>query len=213
MPGNKGKGKGREPRGSRSRNTTPNSALSASTAAGTTFTLGYLDHDVSKLSTPAAIQYSDILSDLGGVNQIPDPKSLETLVEQLKTLSQLAEARGDACNAGMRELSQKRKELLEEQREREQIGHPAEKLKMKREAEEDEQESRISKGVKLKKRKDKGVPKEERPLAVGAHDVARQDAFELRTDGECRLAKRIEVPRAVYVCVVVGRDIRAPAVS
>lgn len=187
MAGNKSKGKGREPRGSRSRNTTPSSALSASTFAGTAVAVGYLDNDVSKLIAPTTIQYADILNEVGGVNQIPDPKSLETLVEQLRTLSQLAEARGDACNAGMRELSQKRKDLLEEQREREQVGHPTEKLKLKREAEDDEQESRISKGIKLKKRKEKGMPKEERPLAVGAHDVARQDAFELRTDGECIL--------------------------
>ncbi|EFW14789.1 Transcriptional regulator [Coccidioides posadasii str. Silveira] len=181
MPTAKSKGKGREPRGSRSRNTTPSSALSASTVAGTTFSLGYLDNDVSKLVVPATVQYSDILGEVGGTNQIPDPRALEILVEQLKVLSQVAEARGDACNAGMRELSHKRKELLEEQRD--QAGHPAEKLKMKREAEDDEDDGRASKGGKLKKRRDKGISRDERPLAVGAHATARQDAFDLRPDG------------------------------
>ncbi|WEW58319.1 Transcriptional regulator [Emydomyces testavorans] len=182
IPGLKSKAKGREPRGSRSRNTTPNSALSGSTTTGTSFALGYLDNDVSKLIVPTNVQYSDILGDLGGVNQIPDSKALEALVEQLKTLSQLAEARGDACNAGMRELSHKKKDILEDQREREQTGHAADKLKMKREPEEEEEEGRALKGGKLKKRRDKAVSKEERPLAVGAHGVARQDAFEMRID-------------------------------
>ncbi|EEP81745.1 conserved hypothetical protein [Uncinocarpus reesii 1704] len=119
-----------------------------------------------------------------------DSKALESLVEQLKALSDVAEARGDACNAGMRELSQRKKELFEYQREREQIGHSSEKLKTKREADVDDDESRASKGAKLKKRRDKGTSKDERPLAVGAHGVARQDAFELRTDAHLKRSSK-----------------------
>ncbi|KAK2836939.1 hypothetical protein FQN49_006572 [Arthroderma sp. PD_2] len=183
--GNKNKGKGREPRGSRSRNTTPSSALStsASTVTGVSLSLGYLDNDISKLLVPSAVQYSDILEKFGGAGQIPDQKALESLVDQLKTLGQLAETREDACNAGMRELSQRRKEVLEDQREREQVDRDAEeRSRMKREADDDEEEARILKGGRIKKRKEKNAPKEERPLSHGAHGVARQDGLDVKAD-------------------------------
>lgn len=169
---NKGKGKGREVRQSRSRNTTPSSGLSASTATGVSSVPGYLDSDVSQLLVPSTVQYSDILERFGG-GLIPDSKSLEVLAEQLKTLSQFAEARGDACNAGMRELSQRRKEVVEDQREQELLEE--ERVKMKREAEDEEEGGRALKGGKLKKRKERGTVKEERPLTHGAHEVTRQD--------------------------------------
>lgn len=186
MPGlgNKGKGKGRERR-SRSRNTTPNSALSANTGAGVDLSISYLDNDVSKLLVPANVQYADILEKLGGAGQIPDPKALESLADHLRTLGQLAEARGDSCNAGLRELSQRKKEILEEQRAKEQLDREAEeRLRMKREAEDDEEEGRILKAGRLKKRKERSMTKEERPLTHGAHGVARQDGFEPSPDGK-----------------------------
>ncbi|KAI2127112.1 Transcriptional regulator [Ophidiomyces ophidiicola] len=190
----KSKAKGREPRSSRSRNTTPSSALSAGTITGTSAVLGYLDNDVSKIGSSSAVQYSDILNDLGVTNQIPDPKSLEILVDQLKMLSQLAEARGDACNAGMRELSHRRKELLEEHRELEQSGH-SEKFKMRRDADEDEDDTRASKAVKIKKRREKGGTKDERPLSFGAHGVAKQDAFDIKSESpQKRNAKDMSGP-------------------
>lgn len=178
-PANKGKGKGRETKPSRSRNTTPSSGLSATTALSSVS--GYLDNDVSKVLVPAIPQYSEILEKLGNGGTIPDSKSLESLIDHLKTLSQLAETRGDACNAGMRELSQRRKEVLEDQREQEQL-EAEERLKMKREAEDEEEGSRASKGGKLKKRKER-VSKEERPLAHGAHELTKQDGSELKAEG------------------------------
>jgi transcriptional adapter 3 len=174
----KGKSRGRDARQSRSRNTTPSSGLSASTTTGTSSVPGYLDHDVSKLFSPSAVQYADILERLGGGGTIPESKTLELLIEHLKTLSKLAEERGDFCNAGVRELSQRRKEVLEDQREQEQMERDAEeRLKMKREAEDDEDGSRALKGGKLKKRKER-PSKEDRPLAVGAHEATRQDGSE-----------------------------------
>lgn len=174
---NKGKGKGREVRQSRSRNTTPSSGLSSSTTTGASSVSGYLDNDVSKLFSSSTVQYADILERLGGGGTIPDSKTLELLGEHLKTLSQLADARGDVCNAGMRELSQRRKEVLEDQQE--QMERDAEeRIKMKREAEDDEDGSRALKGGKLKKRKER-ASKEDRPLAVGAHEITRQDGGEL----------------------------------
>ncbi|EEH11344.1 ada histone acetyltransferase complex component [Histoplasma capsulatum G186AR] len=175
---NKSKGKGREVRRSRSRNTTPSSA-STNTVTG----IGYLDNDISKILVPTSVQYSDILDRLGGSGHIPEPKALESLVEHLKTLSQLAETRGEACNAGIREISQKRKEVFEELREREQLDRDAEeRLRMKREADDDEDMGRVSKGGKLKKRKDRGIARDERPLSNEAHGVAKQDGTDLKTD-------------------------------
>lgn len=182
--GNKGKGKGRERR-SRSRNTTPNSALSSNIGAGVDLSISYLDNDVSKLLVPANGQYTEILEKLGGAGQIPDPKALESLADHLRTLGQMAEARGDSCNTGMRELSQRKKDILEEQREREQHDREAEeRLRMKREAEDDEDEGRILKAGRLKKRKERSTAKEDRPLTHGAHGVARQDGFEGSSDGK-----------------------------
>ncbi|KAH1382614.1 hypothetical protein KXW98_004991 [Aspergillus fumigatus] len=179
MPGaNKGKGKGREVRPSRSRNTTPNSSFSA---GATSAQASYLDVDVSKLLIPGTIQYGEILDRMSGVGPIPDSKSLESLMEHLKTLSQLAEARVDACDAGIRELSQKRKEVVEDQEtyDRETAS------KVKRDIDDDEEEPiRASKGGKLKKRRERGgSTKEDRPLAHGAHDIARQDGAETKVEG------------------------------
>ncbi|GKZ35355.1 transcriptional regulator [Aspergillus brasiliensis] len=185
---NKGKGKGREARPSRSRNTTPNSSFSAGPTASAPLH-SYLDNDASKLMmTGSTIQYGELLERMGGVGPIPDSKSLELLMEHLKTLSQLAETRGDACNAGIRELSQKRKEVVEEQESAEREG--TDRVKMKREAD-DEEEEKVLKGGKLKRRKERGSSsKEERPLAHGAHDVARQDGAETKVEGAASPASK-----------------------
>lgn len=176
---NKSKGKGRDSRQSRSRNTTPSSGLSASTTTGASTSVpGYLDNDLSKLFSGVSVHYADLLEQSGGGGHIPDIKTLELIGEHLKTLSQIADTRGDTCNAGMRELSQRRKEVIEDQREQEMERDAEERVKMKREADDDEEGSRAFKGGKLKKRKER-PPKEDRPLAVGAHEVARQDGGEL----------------------------------
>lgn len=190
---NKSKGKARDSRQSRSRNTTPSSGLSASTTtatstgtatAATTTTAaaaaaaatapGYLDPEFSRLFAGVTVQYSDLLEQSGGGGNIPDIKTLELISENLKTLSQLADTRGDICNAGMRELSQRKKEVIEDQREQEIERDVEERIKMKREADDDDETVRALKATKLKKRKER-PPKEDRPLAVGAHEVARQD--------------------------------------
>lgn len=175
---NKGKGKGRDSRQSRSRNTTPSSSFSAGPTSVPPAS-NYLENDPSRLLVPTNLQYVEMLDRMGAA-PIPDIKSLESLMDHLKSLSQLAESRGDACNAGMRELSQKRKEIAEDQ---EQFGHDvSERLKMKREADHEDEPSRASKGGKVKKRKERDV-KEERPLNHGAHEVARQDGAETKIEG------------------------------
>lgn len=181
--GNKGKSKGgRDARSSRSRNTTPSSVVSAPLSS-TTQTTAYLDIPVSSLSIPTSITYDDILERHGGSGGIPDPKHLEALANDLKKLSQMAETRGQACDGGMRELASRRKERVEEEREREQAKQEAEeKENLKRAAEEDE-ESRSRKAVKPKKRKERSSIREERPLVHGAHGVARQDGIDVNMKG------------------------------
>jgi transcriptional adapter 3 len=170
----KSKGKGRDARQSRSRNTTPSSA-SAPTIPALPIQ-SYLENDVTKLIDLANGQYSDVL-DLVAAQNIPDSKTLETLVEHLKSLSDMADVRGEVCNAGMREMSQKRKDVVEDQ---ELDREVRDRSKLKRETDEDDD---IHKGGKLKKRKERASAKEERPLNHGAHEIARQDGGETKIEG------------------------------
>lgn len=185
-PTNKGKGKARETKRSPSRNTTPSSRISASPALSAPPPACYLDNDATKILVPSTSQYNDVLERVGSGGPIPEQKSLQSLVEHLKTLSQAAEARGDACNAGMRELAQRKKEVHDDRRSQDQVDRvsPEDRLKMKREVDDDDEDTRVTKGGKVKKRKDRGVPKEERPLTHGAHGVSRQDGTSSKAEGK-----------------------------
>ncbi|KAJ5139621.1 hypothetical protein N7448_003029 [Penicillium atrosanguineum] len=173
MPSLKGKSKGRDARQSRSRNTTPSNAGSGPGAV--TSATSYLENDVSKLIDQANGQYTDMLDLIAGPN-IPDSRTLETLVDHLRSLSDMADIRGDTCNAGMREMSQKRKNVTDDPELSREVG---ERAKLKRETEEDDEQ--IHKG-KTKKRKERAA-KEERPLNHGAHEMARQDGAETKIEG------------------------------
>lgn len=174
--GGKSKSKGKDSRRSRSRNTTPSSVLSAPPAviisAGNT---AYLEIPVGHLLVPTSILYDDILEIHGGSGAIPDPKHLEALASDLHSLSLLAETRNQACDKGMRELSSKRKDKVEEERELEQANRQAEEKASLKRAAEDEELDRGRKAAKLKKRKDQSRIREERPLNHGAHALAKQD--------------------------------------
>ena len=138
---------------------------------------------------PTNISYDDILERHGGSGGIPDPSHLTTMAKDLKQLSELASARNDTCNAGMRALSQKRKEALDEERQREQEARvrEAEEIEtlktLKKEAEDEDDEIRGRKGGKVKKKKERSSVREERPLAHGAHGLARQDGLDLPFKG------------------------------
>ena len=138
---------------------------------------------------PTNISYDDILERHGGAGGIPDPSHLTIMAKDLKQLSELASARSDTCNAGMRALSEKRKEALEEERQREQEARAREAeeretLKtLKKEVDEEDDESRGRKGGKLKKKKERSTAREEMPLALGAHGLARQDGLDLPLKG------------------------------
>ena len=182
----KSKSKGREGRQSRSRNSTPSSSVSGPIVPSHT---AFLDILIGNLMVPTNISYDDILERHGGSGGIPDPSHLTTMAKDLKQLSQLASARSDTCNAGMRALSEKRKEALDEERQREQEARAreAEEIEisktLKKEAEEEDDEIRGRKGAKVKKRKERSSVREERPLAHGAHGLARQDGLDLPLKG------------------------------
>ncbi|KAK5787916.1 hypothetical protein VI817_010412 [Penicillium citrinum] len=168
------KGKGRDPRQSRSRNTTP------STAGGTAPLPTYLESDVTKLIDAADGQYAEMLELVAAPN-IPDSNTLETLTKHLRSLSDMADSRGETCNVGMREMVHKRKDVVEDQELSREVGDRA---KLKRETEEDEDPVH----KKVKKRKER-ASKEERPLNHGAHDVARQDGAETKIEGVSKISK------------------------
>ena len=185
-PVGKSKSKGREGRQSRSRNSTPSSSVSAPVAPSHT---AFLDMAIGNLMVPTNISYDDILERHGGAGGIPDPSHLTIMAKDLKQLSELAAARGDTCNAGMRALSRKRKEALEEERHREQEARAREAderetpVTLKKEVDEEEDDFRGRKGGKLKKKKERSTVREERPLAHGAHGLARQDGLDLPLKG------------------------------
>ncbi|KAL9586375.1 MAG: hypothetical protein Q9212_000947 [Teloschistes hypoglaucus] len=181
--GGPGKAKSRDGRQSRSRNTTPSSNISIPISSNTQSQTAYLQTDMGKLMVPANITYEQLLNQHGGGQGIPDPTSLNQMVDNLKTLGQLAEGRSVACDKGMRELSRRRKERVEEDHRLEQENRDREeKASLKRAA--DEEEARGRKSLKTKKvKKERSIAREERPLAVGAHGLARQDGLDLPPQG------------------------------
>jgi transcriptional adapter 3 len=173
----KSKGKVKDGRQSRSRHTTPSSVTSLAISSGMTSSkTAYLETALGSLMVPTNVLYDDILKRHGPADTIPDSNHLETLANDLDTLSQLATTREDTCDGCMRLLSVRRRERVEEEREEEQARRDAEekeKASLKRVAEDDEIER--GKATKIKKKKEKSSVKEDRPLAVGAHGLARQD--------------------------------------
>ena len=175
----KGKGKVKE----RSRNTTPSSVLSAPVSA-TIGSTAYLDIPISALSISTSTLYEDIIERHGDTGGIPDPRALEALAEDLKQLGQLAETRDTTGENAIRASIDRRKARVEEERYLEIANKEAEdKARLKRAAEDNEAEDAM-KGVKMKKRKDRSRVREERPLAHGAHGVARQDGLDSTPKGE-----------------------------
>lgn len=184
LNGKASKPKGREGRHSRSRNTTPISSISASSSAPLQTHTAYLEIPLSSLMVPTNMSYDDILERYGG-SSIPDTKSLETMITDLETLKALASARADVCNTAFRALSERRKDILEEQSIREQAARETEERESLKRAAEDDESAQARKGSKLKKRKERATSKD-RPMAVGAHGVARQDGLEGPVSGKLR---------------------------
>ena len=164
---------------------------------------------------PTNISYDDILERHGGAGGIPDPSHLTIMAKDLKQLSELASVRSDTCNAGMRALSEKRKEAIEEERQMEQEARAREAeeretLKMlKKEVEEEDDESRGRKGGKPKKKKERSIVREERPLAHGAHGLARQDGLDLPLKGTFEVRAEFNTFQFIF-CVVNTYGLHTP---
>lgn len=182
----KGKGKGRDARRSRSRNTTPSSVISTSANPSTTPSTAYLTIETARLLVPPSPHYADVIEKLELKQGMPEPKHLDSLVEQLRQLSDAAEARSQACYLAMTALSDKRKEIAEQEREKERQEREAEsrRARMRKEAEEADEDAVVRKAVKMKKRKDRPSVREERPMAHGAREVARQDGINVKQEGK-----------------------------
>jgi transcriptional adapter 3 len=165
----KGTGKkGRDVRQSRSRNTTPSlaGAVLPPSESGNT---AYLLLPIQSFRTS-----DDIVEPYGA--PIPTSKDLETLLERLRGLVAVVEARGAVCDRGMRMLAQARKDRLEEIERQRRDEENNERLK--KEAADEEERGR-NKANKIKKKKDVTGAKEERPLTHGAHGLAPQDGSQL----------------------------------
>lgn len=186
--GGKGRNKGREHRYSRSRNTTP-SSIGASTVVGQApgGNTAFLDTPLSQLMVPSNITYDDILERYGSSSGVPDSKQLDTLASDLRILAQLADTRGQACDKGMRDLAKKRKEIVEQRREKERLDREEEERqeKLTKEAalRAEEERQRARKAAKIKKSKEANKLREERPLTHGAHALARQDGADTEIKG------------------------------
>ncbi|KAL0264332.1 Transcriptional regulator [Diplodia seriata] len=171
MPSAQGKGKGktgsssRDARRSRSRNTTPISSVSGvhqSVEPVTTSPSG-MQSTLNHLGSPSSVFIEDIFNNGGHNAGIPSPEALHSMLEEVKNRFLPAQTtRSEANEKFMRHLMQRRKARLEHQHAEERADREAEERKHK-----------------LKKAK-KREPDEDRPLAVGAHGVARQDG----TDGK-----------------------------
>lgn len=130
---------------------------------------------MAHLSTPLDMTVEEILDRGGSVSNIPSVRSLSDMREtiQNKFLSHIR-IRGEVSDRVLRELSKRRKERVEQERE-------------KRERADREAEERKHKLKKVKKRDSE----EERPLAVGAHGVARQDGVDVHKDNSSTISSPI----------------------
>ena len=174
--GNKSKTKVKEHRRSRSRNTTPSSVLSANESSSASGVTLYLGTSIPPLKVPSNLQYEDLLAHHGGpTGGVPDVDDLRTLLDSIRMLGELAGRRDEVSNEAVRALKDKRKTEVEEEADMMDLDLD-DRSNLKRAAEEDG-------SGKQKKRKDQGKPREERPLAHGAHGVARQDGREATPKG------------------------------
>lgn len=112
------------------------------------------------------MSYDDILEQHAGGSSPPGAATLRRIMEHLKGRGEMVKIRSDECDRNMRQMSKRRKDVSEAVREQEMADREAE-------------EARKEKHKRQKMRKEQ---EEERPLAVGAHSLARQDGGE--TDGK-----------------------------
>ena len=148
---------------SSSTNMPATSSVSVVIDAGTT---AYLHTPLSHILVPGNATVEEILDRNGSSSIIPSAGALNSMLQNVKSrIFSPARLRGEACDRGMRELAKRRKERMAREPERER----------------DRGDEDAAQKLKLKKLKDRKGAEEERPPAVGAHGVARQDGVGTRT--------------------------------
>ncbi|KAF2401785.1 hypothetical protein EJ06DRAFT_474922 [Trichodelitschia bisporula] len=155
------------PRRSRSRNSTPVSASSTSHTVETN--PPYITTSLTSgpvLSNSPVEDIFDAYSKAAG--SPPSAGALRLITENVKSqLLGTVKPRIDTCERLIRELHMRRKERTERDRQRERMARDAE-------------ERRLTKARATPRKKDR--EEMARPLAVGAHGVARQDGVDLHKD-------------------------------
>ncbi|KAF2707274.1 hypothetical protein K504DRAFT_411344, partial [Pleomassaria siparia CBS 279.74] len=151
----------------RSRNTTPLPPGNVRVSVEPSSSSSYFRYSTATLAKSYDVVCLDILArSNGGTQQIPSGSALNSMRETIeKTAMAQVKHRGDASDKILREFQRMRGQRTAQNRARE-----TEK------AADMEAEERKH---KLKKVSKKREPDEERPLAVGAHGVARQDGVDL----------------------------------
>ena len=143
----KSKGKTKDARRSRSRNTTPSSVISAGTAPVGATTTPLLDLDLSRLLVSSKPNYTDVTDYLESHGARVEPKPLHDIIEQLKHLSDSAEKRIESCEKAIRLIHEQKKEIESDHQDRERQAEQARRQKARKEE--------SQKNTKAKKRKDR----------------------------------------------------------
>ncbi|KAF2470952.1 uncharacterized protein BDR25DRAFT_303536 [Lindgomyces ingoldianus] len=183
MPSLSSKGKSKNPSrpsvAPRSRNTTPlppsNVRASVEPASSST---SYFRTSIVALSKDCHVSLEELLDRGGSVSQIPSVASLNGMRETIqKRVLEHVRIRGEVSDRVLRELQKSRSQRTAHDRERER----------ERAADKEAEERKH----KLKKISKKREPDDHRPLAVGAHGVARQDGIDVHKDNSSTISSPI----------------------
>ncbi|KAF2100180.1 hypothetical protein NA57DRAFT_28587, partial [Rhizodiscina lignyota] len=159
----------------RSRNTTPISAVAKSPT--TSPAISFFNTTLSPLGNSRT--FSDIFTASGGgsANTIPSATQLQGIRDGLQTLMDGVKTRGDKYDRLMRELSKTHREREQQEQARIASEKEAEERRRVKEKERQAKEGKVSK--KRGREEDSS-----RPLAVGAHQPARQDGMDQDNSSE-----------------------------
>jgi len=144
----KGRGKKVDARRSRSRNTTPSSVISASTAPSGG-SVPVVEIETAKVPAISQPQYSDILERLESRPSTLEPRHLHDIIDELRTLSEAAEKKAESCENAIRVIHDQLKDLESEHRERDRQVEQVRRSKSRKE------DVITQKPGKAKKRKDR----------------------------------------------------------
>ncbi|KAF2017769.1 hypothetical protein BU24DRAFT_389273 [Aaosphaeria arxii CBS 175.79] len=183
MPSVSSKGKAAKPSSKnsgppRSRNTTPLPPTTARASVEPASSSAYFRSPMTSLSKEIELSLEDLMDRAGSASQIPSGSALNNMREsvQKKVMDHIRD-RNAQSDKILRELSKMRSQRTTHDRDTQRV------------ADKDGEERKH----KLKKAK-KREPDDERPLAVGAHGVARQDGVDVHKDNSSNMSSPISQP-------------------